>query len=168
MSSGVRVGLVLLSAAVLQRGVLSQVRLAGVSVDVFLLLAVGAGIAAGPERGAVIGFISGLTLDLLVATPLGLSALVYCLAAYLTGRFHGTTVRSSRWLTAGLVAVASAAAVGGYALLAELLGQEGAVGPRLPVLLVVLPVVNALLTPPVLRVLRWAVRDERDLRPAIR
>lgn len=168
MTVAFRVGLVLLSVAVLQRGVLSQIRIAGVSVDLFLLVAVAAGIAAGPERGAVIGFFSGLTLDLLVATPLGLSALVYCLAGFSAGRLHGTTVRSSRRLTAGLVLAVSAAAVGGYAVLGELLGQEGAVGPRLAAVLVVVPVTTTVLAPVGLRVLRWAVRDERDLRPALR
>lgn len=168
MTVAFRVGLVLLSVAVLQRGVFSQLRIAGVSADLFLLVAVAAGITAGPERGAVIGFFSGLALDLLVATPLGLSALVYCLAGFAAGRLHGTTVRSSRWLTAGLVLAVSVAAVGGYAVLGELLGQEGAVGPRLAAVLVVVPAANVVLAPVALRVLRWAVRDERDLRPALR
>jgi hypothetical protein len=58
--------------------------------------------------------------------------------------------------------------VGGYAVLGELLGQEGAVGPRLAAVLVVVPVTTTVLAPVGLRVLRWAVRDERDLRPALR
>jgi rod shape-determining protein MreD len=164
----VRVALVLLSAAVLQRGLFSEVRIAGVAIDVFLLLAVAAGIAVGPERGAVIGFFAGLTLDLMVQTPLGLSALVYCLAGYLTGRLYGTTVRSSRWLSAGLVILATASALLAYAIVGELFGLDSAVSSSLPVIVVVLCVVNALLAPLALRVVRWAVPDEDSLRPALR
>jgi rod shape-determining protein MreD len=164
----VRVAVVLLSAAVLQRGLFAEVRILGVAVDVFLLLAVAAGIAVGSERGAVIGFFAGLTLDLLVQTPLGLSALVYCLAAYLTGRLYGTTVRSSRWLSAGLVVVATASAVLAYAIVGELFGLGSAVSSSLPVIVAVLCVANAALAPLAIRVVRWAVPDEDSLRPALR
>lgn len=163
-----RVAVVLLSAAVLQRGLFAEVRILGVAIDVFLLLAVAAGIAVGPERGAVIGFFAGLTLDLMIQTPLGLSALVYCLAGYLTGRLYGTTVRSSRWLSAGLVVLATAAAVLVYALAAELFGQNSAISSSLPVIVGVLCVANAVLTPLAVRVLRWAVPDEDAMRPALR
>ncbi len=168
MRVALRVAVVLLSAAVLQRGLFSEVRILGVAIDVFLLIAVAAGIAVGPERGAVIGFFAGLSLDLMVQTPLGLSALVYCLTGYLTGRLYGTTVRSSRWLSIGLVVLATAAAVGAYALVAELFGQDGAISPDLPTIVAVLCVANALLAPLAIRVVRWAAPDEDSLRPALR
>lgn len=163
-----RVAVVLLSAAVLQRGLFAEVRILGVAVDVFLLLAVAAGIAVGPERGAVIGFFAGLTLDLMIQTPLGLSALVYCLTGYLTGRLYGTTVRSSRWLSAGLVVLATAAAVVAYAVAAELFGHSSAISSSLPVIVSVLCVANAVLAPLAIRVVRWAVPDPDAIRPALR
>ena len=103
-SDGARSPSVLFSAAVLQRGLFSQLRIAGVSVDVFLLLAIAGGMMLGPERGAIFGFFAGLTLDLLVQTPLGLSALVYCLVGFGTGRLQGTVLRANRVWPLALVA----------------------------------------------------------------
>ena len=45
--------------------------------DLMLALAVAAGLAGGPERGAWVGFAAGLLADCFLQTPLGLSALVY-------------------------------------------------------------------------------------------
>ena len=75
----VRVALVVVSAAMFQRGLFTQITIAGVQGDVLLLLAIAGGIALGPDRGAIIGFIAGLTFDLFLYSPLGLRALVFCL-----------------------------------------------------------------------------------------
>ena len=45
-----------------------------------LLFAICAGLAGGPSSGRLVGFAAGLLADLfLTTTPLGLSALTYCL-----------------------------------------------------------------------------------------
>ncbi|MEJ5254432.1 MAG: rod shape-determining protein MreD [Acidimicrobiales bacterium] len=168
MRSWARFALLLLTAAVLQRGLLSQLRVADVSVDSFLLLAVAAGITGGGDRGAVVGFFSGLVLDLLVQTPLGLSALVYCLVGFAAGRLHGTVVRSNRALPALLAAVVSIAGVGLYAVIGELVGQVGAVTGHLPTIMAVVGVANLVLYPVVRPVVTWAWGDEPGLRPARR
>jgi rod shape-determining protein MreD len=168
MKTAARLALVLFTAAVLQRGLFSQIRIAGVSVDVFLLLAVVGGMTVGPDRGAIIGFFSGLTLDLLVQTPLGLSALVYCLAGYGAGRLQGTVLRANRLWPRVLVAALSAATVGGYAIVAEVLGQANALSSDVPVIMLVVAVANALLYPIARRVIRWSWPQEPALRPALR
>ena len=168
MRSAARIALVLFSAAVLQRGLFSQLRVAGVSIDVFLLLAIAAGMMLGVERGAVFGFFSGLTLDLLVQTPLGLSALVYCLVGYGTGRLQTTVLRANRLWPLVLVAVSSATAVALYAVVAEVLGQANAISYKLPVTMLVVAVANTLLYPLARRVVRWAWPVEPTLRPALR
>ena len=81
----------------------------------------------GPERGAIVGFFAGLTLDLLVQTPLGLSALVYCLVGYGMGRLQGTVLRANRLWPLVLVAASSAAAIALYAVVAEVFGQSNAI-----------------------------------------
>jgi rod shape-determining protein MreD len=168
MKSAARVTLVMFSAAVLQRGLFSQLRVAGVSVDVFLLLAITAGMMLGPERGAILGFFAGLTLDLLVQTPLGLSALVYCLVGYGTGRLQGTVLRANRVWPLVLVAVSSAAAVALYAVVAEVLGQSNAVSSHLPVTMLVVSIANAILYPIARRIVRWSWPIEPSLRAALR
>jgi rod shape-determining protein MreD len=168
MKSAARVSLVLFSAAVLQRGLFSQLRVAGVSVDVFLLLTIAAGMMLGPERGAILGFFAGLTLDLLVQTPLGLSALVYCLVGYGTGRLQGTVLRANRLWPLVVVAASSAAAIAFYAVVAEVLGQASAVSSRLPVTMLVVAIGNVILYPLARRVVRWSWPVEPSLRAALR
>jgi rod shape-determining protein MreD len=163
-----RIALVLFSAAVLQRGLFSQLRIAGVSVDVLLLLAIAGGMILGPERGAIFGFFAGLTLDLLVQTPLGLSALVYCLVGFGTGRLQGTVLRANRVWPLALVAVTSAAAVALYAVVAEVLGQANAISAELPTIMLVVAVANAILYPLARRVVAWAWPVEPSLRAALR
>ena len=77
-------GIVLL-AAVIQVSAASSLSLFGVRPELSLLLAVAAGVAGGPDRGAVVGFFLGLSYDLFLQTPLGLTALVYALVAYGAG-----------------------------------------------------------------------------------
>jgi rod shape-determining protein MreD len=168
MKTAARLTLVLFTAAVLQRGLFSQIRIAGVSVDVFLLLALVGGMTAGPERGAIIGFFAGLTLDLLVQTPLGLSALVYCLAGYAAGRLQGTVLRANRLLPRVLVAALSVATVAGYAVVAEMLGQANALSSDLPVIMLVVAIANALLYPLARRIINWSWPREPVLHAALR
>lgn len=168
MKSAARFGLLLLTAAVLQRGLFSQLRVADVSADLFLLLSVVAGMTGGSDRGAVVGFFSGLVLDLLVQTPLGLSALVYCLVGFGAGRLQGSVLRTGRALPVMLVALASAAGVGLYAVVAEVVGQVSAVTARLPAVMIVVAGIDVLLYPLVRPIVAWAWDDEPGLRPATR
>ena len=48
----------------------------------------------GPERGAIMGAIIGFSFDLVLQTPLGLSALVYGLAALAVGTVSTGTIKS--------------------------------------------------------------------------
>ena len=168
MKPAARVALVLFSAAVLQRGLFSQLRVADVAVDVFLLLTIAAGMMLGADRGAVFGFFAGLTLDLLVQTPLGLSALVYCLVGFATGKTQASVLRANRVWPLALVAVSSALAIGLYAVAAEVLGQANAISSDLPVMMLVVGVANAILYPLARRIVRWAWPLAPSLRPALR
>jgi rod shape-determining protein MreD len=163
-----RLGVVFLSAAVLQRGVFSQLRIADASFDVFLLLAIAGGMVSGPDRGAVFGFFSGLALDLLVPTPLGLSALSYCLIGYLAGRLQGSVRRSNRLFPLLLAAGLGAGGVLLYAVLAAVLGQSNVISTQLVAVMAVVAVANAALSPLALRIARWTWPDERALRPVLR
>ena len=80
--SRLRLALVLFGGLVLQTAVVPHFAVAGRIVDVMLLLAVCAGMLAGPERGATVGFFAGVGTDLIVQTPFGM----WALAATLTLR----------------------------------------------------------------------------------
>ncbi|HVN52671.1 MAG TPA: rod shape-determining protein MreD, partial [Acidimicrobiales bacterium] len=108
MKIAARVALVLITATVLEQGLFSQVRIAGAAGDVLLLCAVSAGFVGGSDLGALVGFFAGLLLDAMLPSPMGLAALSYCLAGYVTGTLRGTSVRTSRWLPPLLAAAGSA------------------------------------------------------------
>ena len=160
----VKVGAVVLVTLVLQTQFFAPFDLHGARPDVMLLLAVAGGYVLGPERGAIVGFAAGVSFDILLSTPLGLSALVYCLVAYLVGVTASSLVRLT-WWTAPLVGGAgSAVGVVLYALVGAVLGQHPFQGPPLLSIVLVVSVVNAVCAPLAFRALRWARRDEVDHR----
>ena len=168
MKVPLRVALVLFTATVLQRGLFSELRIANVAADIFLLLAITAGLTGGADRGALLGFLAGLCFDLLVQTPLGLSALVYCLIGYLAGRAEGSVVRSSRWLPVAFTVGGSALGVVLFAVFGAVLGQHNTLNAHLLAVVAVVSIVNGLLAVPALAVSRWMWATEPGLRPALR
>jgi rod shape-determining protein MreD len=80
-----RLGSIALGAVIFQVGLLNQVVIAGAHADIFLLLAITAGLVAGPQRGAAMAFVLGLVADVFVETPYGLSSLCYVLVAFAVG-----------------------------------------------------------------------------------
>ena len=90
-----RVLVVLLVAVVLHVSVLTEVHVAGVHPELLLLVAISAGLTAGPERAATLGFLAGLLADLFLPTPMGLSALAYCLVAFGVASLQSGILRSA-------------------------------------------------------------------------
>ncbi|MCX7619466.1 MAG: rod shape-determining protein MreD [Acidimicrobiales bacterium] len=161
-----RLGLLVASAAVLQRGVFSHFHIFGVSPDILLLLAIAAGLTSVPERGAIVGFFAGLAFDFVIQGLIGLGALAFCLTGYVAGRMQGLSVRTSRWVPMASAAIASIIGELLYVGVGQLVGQSHLMTDRVPRIVVVVAVVNALLAPIALRVLRWAWRVEPGYRPA--
>ncbi|MFN0029934.1 MAG: rod shape-determining protein MreD [Acidimicrobiales bacterium] len=80
-----RAALIVMVTAVVQARLASNFSLLGVRPELALAVALAAGVAGGPERGAIAGFAVGLLYDVVLETPMGLSALVYALLAYSLG-----------------------------------------------------------------------------------
>jgi rod shape-determining protein MreD len=154
-----RAALVVGSAAVVQVGLFSQVPVAGVRVPVLLLVAVAAGLALGPGRGAVVGFAAGLTFDLLLTTPMGLCAGVFSATAYAAARFGPRPRADAWWRLPAVVAVASAAGYLTVVLVGWLLAQRPAAPDHLVTVVFVVGAVNGALSPVAVRVLRWVGAD---------
>jgi rod shape-determining protein MreD len=152
-----RTSLVVFLVLVVQHTLLDNVRVDGAHPEAMLLVVAAAGYVGGPQRGAVVGFFTGLVTDLLLPTTFGFSALVGCLLGYVTGTATRSLVRSSRWLAVLSLTAATVAGLVGYAGLASLLGQPGALQAYLPPALVVATPAAAVLALPVLFLVRWAV-----------
>ena len=111
LHAAVRVIALVSLLVLVQVAVVSQLRVDRISADVLLLISVACGVAAGPDRGALVGFFAGLGYDIFLQTPFGLSALVYCVVAYGVGLFQLPLATHPRWWRAASVTVASTAGV---------------------------------------------------------
>jgi len=163
-----RIGFVVLTAMVLERALASELRLDGVAADFLLLITISAGIVAGRDDGAVVGFFAGLALDLMVQTPLGLGALVYCITGYLIGMAQGSAVRISRFQPVIFAAAGSAFGICLYVVLSLVVGRTGLINGHLVVVVVFVAVINALLIPLANRMMRWAFDHPENIRAAVR
>jgi rod shape-determining protein MreD len=161
MKAAFRVTIVVLSAAVLQVGLFSQLPIFGVKGILLLCLAVVSGTTLGPERGAIIGFMCGLMMDLLTVTPLGLCCMVFTVVGFAGGRYQLSVTRTSTLRVMVTAFVGSVAALVLLVLVGYVLGQRNMLTGHLPAILVVVSAINALLAPLAARVLRWAWDEPR-------
>jgi rod shape-determining protein MreD len=164
----VRYALLVVTAAIVQRALFSIVRIDDVAPDALMALAVAAGIVAGSDRGAAVGFASGLALDLMVTTPFGLGAVSYLAAGALAGALETALVRSARWLTMAVAAVSAVVGVVLFALVGALLGREEMLRGHLVAVAVVVGISTAVLVLPFTAACRWAEKDSDRLRAAMR
>jgi rod shape-determining protein MreD len=152
-----RFAAILLVVLLVQTSLIAKLTIFGVRGDVVLLLPVVAGILGGSDRGAMVGFAAGLSFDLLLQTPFGLSALTYCLVGYSVGLLQGGVLRSAWWIPVLSALGASAAGVLVFAVFGKVLGQDGFIDGRLPKIALVVGALNALLVLPALRIGRWSL-----------
>jgi rod shape-determining protein MreD len=155
-----RLGLVLLVLLLVQFTVGLDINIAGAHPDLVLLLPIATALTVGAEAAAIVGFASGLAVDLLLPTPFGLSALVGCVLGFGVAAVTRSVDRTVWWLPPFAAAVGSAAAVMLYAVLGAVLGQEQFLKVDLAAVVGVVAVTNGLLAWPAIRVVRWATAVE--------
>jgi rod shape-determining protein MreD len=149
--------LVLVVVLVLQLTVALDIRVAGAHPDLIVGLAVAAGLAGGTERGALVGFFSGLAIDLFLPTPFGLSALVGVVVGVGAGQLVAAGVDRTNWFfVPGVAALGSAIGVIMFAVLGAVVGQPDMLTPSLGVVVGVVAVVNGALGYLLVRACNWA------------
>jgi rod shape-determining protein MreD len=161
-----RLVVVIVVTAVLQVGVLDGLEVHGAHPDGFLLVAIAAGLVAGPQRGAVIAFVVGLVADLFVLTPFGLSALVDVLVAFGVG--SAAALPAGRAPYSFRMVMAFAGGITGtllFAVISALLGQPKLSSHELVVVVAVVAIANVVLVVPAAAAMSWAVNvgPSRDL-----
>ncbi len=157
-------GLVIVAIA-LQSTLLARITLLGVIPQLVLVVVVSLAYLDGERVGVVVGFFGGLLQDLLLPqSVVGLTALIYTLIGYAVGVLRGYSQSDSVWTPVVVVALASATAEIGYALLSIIMGQAW-VGPVYTLKIAGLVVVyDTLLTPfvfPLVRRVAARFRPER-------
>lgn len=141
-----------------QTTLLADLDLFGAKGDIVMLLAIAAGIGGGRERGAIVGFIAGLSLDLIVhGTPTGFFALGYTLVGYIVGMLQAGVLRAAWWIPVLTALGGSALGVVMLAVVGKFIGVEGLFNRHLATVCIVVAVLNALLVLPMMRVARWAM-----------
>lgn len=158
-----RTSLVLVLALTIQLGIASRLELFGVQGDLMLLVAVCAGLAAGPDRGATVAFATGLTFDLLLHSPFGLSALTYAIVAYVAGSLQDSVLRAAWWIPVATAATASALGVILYGVFGTVVGED-LLGLDLVRIALVVSALNAVAAPLVLPTVRWATGTTESVR----
>lgn len=151
-----RFAVVIVVSLTLQVTLITKLDVANVRADLMLVVAIAAGVSGGPDRGAIVGFFAGLAYDIVLSTPFALSAFAYSLTAYAVGMAEGVIMRAAWWISITVTAGATALGVALYVGLGELLGQPNFYTERFWVILGIITGLNALLSPPVVRVVRWA------------
>ena len=164
MNTPVRLGIVFVVALVIQLTVFVDVRIFGVAPELLALVAVVAAFFVGPERGPVIAFVAGLLWDVYLPTPLGVSAVVFAVVAFVVATLNEGLFHDTRTQLVGVVAVGSAASVTGYALLGAIVGEGGLISADLIVIALVVGASNAVLAPIAAPIMAWALAAEVDRR----
>lgn len=164
-----RLSLVLVLALTIQTSWLADLRPFGETGDLLLLLAIAAGMAGGPVRGAVVGFVAGMAMDLVLLSPFGLSSLTYLTVGFVVGTVHDGVLRSAPWIPVLVTFLASVLGIVFFVMLGQLVGQQFRV-PNLPRIVLVTSVMNTLLAFPALFVARWIEKaaPDRMLQPSMR
>jgi rod shape-determining protein MreD len=147
-----------------QIGVVSEVPIFGVNVDLSPLLVAFAGLLCGSVLGGLTGFAVGLLVDLALLQTLGVSSLIFTLIGYGTGRLRELRDPQAP-LTPLLVGAAGAAAsLIGYSLVEFMLGVDAPVSLELLRQIVLGTVVDAIVAVPmwilVRRVLEGALPED--------
>jgi rod shape-determining protein MreD len=113
----------------------------------------------GPQAGAIFGFLSGLAIDMFLATPLGLSALAYLLTGFGLGVFQGGVVRETKGIAP--VLAAAGGLVGGaiFVLVGGIAGEDGFFTLTSVKIVIVAAAYDALVSPLVFLFVHWANHD---------
>jgi cell shape-determining protein MreD len=155
----VPVGLVLIA---LQRTLFVELTVAGVIIQVATAFAAAAGVAGGSERGALAGFVVGVMYDLAEGLPLGSTALAMIVAGVVAGSLSLITVDPQWWLAALFAGLGTAV---GELMVPTVRLFTGEAAPYDTWLWVIVPVVGvagAVLSPVLVPLARWCLR----LKPA--
>lgn len=126
-----RVAVLSVVVVFVQIGVVSEVPVFGISVDLSPLLVAFVGLLCGSMVGAITGFAVGLLLDLSLVQTLGITSLVFTLIGYAAGRLRELRDPQAALTPLIVGTVAAACATVGYSLFEFLLGVDAPVSLEL-------------------------------------
>jgi rod shape-determining protein MreD len=144
-----------------QAGVLSELPVFGVHIDVTPLVVAFVGYLCGSTVGAVTGFGMGLMVDLTLAQTLGLTSLIFTLIGYAAGRVREMRDPQATLMPLLLGGLAAFVSLAGYSVMEFLLGVDAPVSFELLRQIILGTIVATLLAAPV-----WAL-TRRVIEPGL-
>jgi rod shape-determining protein MreD len=126
-----RVAALAVAVVFLQTGVISEVPILGVAIDLSPLVVAFVGLQCGSVAGAATGFGIGLLVDLTLVQTLGLTSLVFTAIGYGAGRLRELRDPQAALTPLLVGAAAAAASMVGYSLMEFLLGVNAPVSLEL-------------------------------------
>lgn len=159
-----RLAVLAFGTVVIQQAAISQISIFGVTADLGPLVVMSVGLLAGSMPGAIMGFGTGLLVDLVLFQTLGVTSLLYIAIGYWSGRVRELLDPAHGLVPLGMGAGATAVAGFGMALIQFLLGVDAPVSALLLQQIFVTILVNTLIALPVYalvrRILRSALPDD--------
>ena len=147
-----RIAALSIAVVFVQIGVVSEVPVFGVNVDLSPLLVAFIGLLCGSMLGAASGFAVGLLVDLALLQTLGVSSLIFTLIGYWTGRLRELRDPQAALTPLLVGAAATACSLVGYSLIEFMLGVDAPVSLELARQIVLGTIVNAIVALPM-----WAL-----------
>jgi rod shape-determining protein MreD len=142
----------------LQNTVFVDVQPFGVVLQVLLAFAAAAGVAGGPERGMLAGFVLGLVFDLGTGAPLGSSSVTMGLAGMVAGSVTYINIDVHWWLAAIFVGLGAAVGELAVPVVRYFVGQTNVFSPQLTIIVPVVALGAALMSPLFVPMSRWCLR----------
>jgi rod shape-determining protein MreD len=153
----IRLALLALVTVVIQEAAVSQISIFGVSADLTVLVVMSVGLLAGSIPGAVMGFSTGLLVDMVLVQTLGVTSLLYLVIGFWAGRLHELRDPSHGLVPMAVGAAATAFAGLGMAVIQFLLGVDSPVSWLLLQQIFITVLVNALISIPVYAAVRRVI-----------
>jgi rod shape-determining protein MreD len=156
-----RIAVLVVVVVFVQIGVISEVPVFGVVVDLSPLVVAFVGLLCGSTLGAATGFALGLLVDLALVQTLGVTSLIFTLIGYWSGRLRELRDPQATLTPLLVGAAASALATMGYSLIEFLLGVDAPVSLELLRQIALGVIVNTIVALPM-----WAI-VRRSLEPSL-
>jgi len=126
-----RIAVLVVVVVFFQIGVVSEVPVFGVAVDLSPLVVAFVGLLCGSTIGAATGFAVGLLVDLALVQTLGLTSLVFTLVGFWCGRLRELRDPQAALIPLLVGAAATAVSLVGYSLMEFMLGVDAPVSLEL-------------------------------------
>jgi rod shape-determining protein MreD len=153
----IRLALLALVTVVIQEAAVSQISIFGVSADLTVLVVMSVGLLAGSIPGAVMGFSTGLLVDMVLVQTLGVTSLLYLVIGFWAGRLRELRDPSHGLVPMAVGAAATAFAGLGMAVIQFLLGVDSPVSWLLLQQIFITVLVNTLISIPVYATVRRVI-----------